>query len=149
MPSTTEEQIVQGMDAVVQAAGPSGPVLVGGFQEWDCTIRHTMVAYAELNEQIDLQLPGKFQVEGTLRRGWQDTAAVTRLLGTTAIGRGIRTRPPKFTVTGVISAPGKPDHGRRFQLGGCSFSSLAWGARSAEAAIDETVNYTAESFAYL
>src|SRR4051812_6345101 len=120
------------MDAVVQAVGPSGPVTVGGFQEWDCTIRHNMVAYAELNEQIDLQLPGKLQIEGTLRRGWQDTRAIARLLGTSAIGRGVRVRPPKFTVTGTIDAPGKVDHGKRFQLLNCSFSSLAWGSRSAE-----------------
>lgn len=149
MVSTTAEQIIQGMDVFVQAVGPTGPVFVGTFQEADCTIRHNMVGYAEMNEQIDLQLPGKLQIEGTLRRGYQDTAAMSRLLGAAAVGRGVRVRPPKFTVTWTIDKPGAPDHGRRFQLIGCSFSSMAWGNRSAEAAVDETVNFTAEGYAYL
>lgn len=149
MAAVIESQIVQGMDAVVQAAGPSGPILVGGFQEWDCTLRHTLAPYTELNAQIDLQLPGKVQIEGNLRRGWQDTASVSRLLGVSSIDRNTRFAPPKFTVTATINAPGKADHGRRFQIGGCSFSSLGWGARSAEGAVDETVAFTGESFSYL
>lgn len=150
MAVTTEQDVYQGMDVVITAAGTSGPVL-GRAQNGECTVTHRKTPYAELSEQVDLQLPGKFTIEGRLMQAWQSgaVARAAAMIGANAIGRGIRTRPPKFTVVWTLNSPGKPDHGRRMQLSGCSFSTLNWATRDAEGQVDNPVTFEAEAWAVL
>jgi hypothetical protein len=146
---TTEQDVYQGMDVVIAAAGSAGPVL-GGAQNGEVTITHRKTPYAELNEQVDLQLPGKFTIEGRLMQAWRSPiAAAVGMIGASSIGRGIRTRPPKFTVTWTLVCPGKPDHGRRMQLINCSFSTMNWATRDAEGQVDNPVTFEAEGWALL
>jgi hypothetical protein len=149
MPSTVAEDLYQGMDAIVQLSGPSGPITVGGFQTVRFSLSHAPVMYPELNEQWDLPLPGKLSASGTASRGWRDAGTIERLLGAAAVGRGIRTRVVPFTMTMTLDCPGKADHGRRVQLTGCIFTQMTWDARSAEGAVDNPIDFSAQGFQYL
>jgi hypothetical protein len=144
----TEQDIIQGMDVVITAAGTAGPVL-GVAQNGELVITHRKTAYRELSEQVALQLPGVFELTGRLMGAWRDPASIAQVVGANSIGRGIRTRPPKFTVTWTIDAPGKPSHGRRMQMSGCSFGTATWTTRDAENVVDNPVTFDAEAWAIL
>jgi hypothetical protein len=144
----TEQDIIQGMDVVITAAGTAGPVL-GGAQNGELVITHRKTAYRELSEQVALQLPGVFELTGRLMGAGATPRRSRRWSAPTASGRGIRTRPPKFTVTWTVDAPGKPSHGRRMQMSGCSFGTATWTTRDAENVVDNPVTFDAEAWAIL
>jgi len=142
---STEQDLIQGMDVVITPAGAGGPVL-GGAQNGELVITHRKTPYRELNEQVALQLPGVLELTGRLMGAWRDPADIERVIGSNAIGRGIRTRPPKFTVTWTVVAEGKPSNGKRLTMGNCSFNTATWTTRDAENVVDNPVTFDAEWF---
>jgi hypothetical protein len=63
MPSTVAEDLYQGMDAIVQLSGPSGPITVGGFQTVRFSLSHAPVMYRGAERAVGPAAAGQAERE--------------------------------------------------------------------------------------
>jgi hypothetical protein len=80
---------------------------------------------------------------------WRDPRPSRDWSAPTASGAASARGPPKFTVTWTVDAPGKPDHGRRMQMSGCSISALTLDDAGRGEPVDNPITFDAENWAIL
>jgi hypothetical protein len=146
MALTQAQDVIQGMDVTVSAAGASGPVSAPA-QNVEFTVTARDIPYYELGDTMPLHLDGAREITGTLRATWRDPALAMRLFGAASIQRGDpRVYRQPFTISLTVKTPGHPAYGRRAQLTGCKVTTFGIATRDAENPIDAPIAFVADGF---
>lgn len=135
---------IQGYDCSVLVVGPSGPELVGEYQEVEFSIKEETDKYLPLGERISVILDGPIDIEGKLKRGHILLDSIERIWGQPSLKRGSRIPvSPRFTVVFSVNAPDKGFVGR-YRLIDVKIEEFSLKTKAGKDLLEEDQSFKAE-----
>lgn len=135
---------IQGFDVSVQVIGPTGPELVGEYQECEFSVKNDTESYLELNERIAQHLDGEISIEGKIKRGWMSLNVLNSVFGSGTLRRGEKApASPRFVITYSVNAPEKGLVGR-YKFEQAVFPELSISIAAGKGVVKKDLSFKAE-----
>lgn len=144
-----EQAPTQGFDVMIDVMGPSGPALVGQYQEANWKIQDEDEEYWLTGYRNPMLLDGDLKITGSLKRGWVSMNLIHQIYGTGNLRRdqysliGIR-----FTISMKVDNPYKGLLGK-IRLEACKFTEISMAIKAGKGVISKDLNFKAEGIVEL